>query len=411
MKWLIWFTALWLLPSLKTSGCTIFNATTKNTVLVGNNEDWNNLNNSIRFYPASDHKFGRMLFIINKNGYPFGGMNDQGLFFDWCALTRRSDIKFPADRETYKGTLCEKMLAECANVEEVIKLYRKYNDPWLYEGHMMAVDKSGASVIIEWGKDSLEIIRKEKAYQVLTNFTISDPGLAGWYPCRRYEIANQMLDTAKQYSRELFLNILNAVHQNGTYQTIYSEIYDLKQGTVNFYYMHRYDKAVIINLSQELGKGRRQFPVQDILSQLDLIDPLQKETPASDSVTFKWTGDADSYKLYCSEDPSFNGCDPVTIRSDQKDKSSFGFLFALPFILLILMGNQRKGKIITLLFLVAILTAPGCEKDMDDDIPVKSYSYTLAKLKPGTRYYWKIAACNRNGFVTESNTRYFNRGE
>jgi predicted choloylglycine hydrolase len=205
--------------------CTIFNSFDNNNVLIGNNEDYNDTNVSIRFYPASKGKFGRFLFKIDKNDYPFGGMNDQGLFFDWCSLPRRQDIKFPLGKKNYSGILCEKMLEECASVEEAINLYNNYNDPWLYEGHILVVDKTGASAVIEWGVNNLAIIKKTGHYQVLSNFNLTDPKLAGWYPCVRYNNATKMLDEATEYNLELYKQILNTVHQEGQYPTHLFQIF------------------------------------------------------------------------------------------------------------------------------------------------------------------------------------------
>jgi len=246
------------------SPCTIFTASQGDTVLVGNNEDYNDDNVSIDFYPAAKGKYGRMLLKIKRNGYPFGGMNDKGLFFDWCALPRRSDISFPKDKKTYKGILCEKMLAECATVDEAIELYNAYNDPWLYEGHIMIVDRSGESAVIEWGETELSIIRKTGNFQVLSNFNLTSPHLAGWYPCPRYDNAAKMLREAPEYSVGLLKKILDKVHQEGEYPTIHSEIYELGTGIVRVFLHHDFNAEVRINLRDELAKGRKTYILLDL---------------------------------------------------------------------------------------------------------------------------------------------------
>ncbi len=69
-------------------GCTIFNISNEDIILVGNNEDYN-LEANIWFIPPSDNKNGRVTFGWN-NGWSQGGMNDKGLFFDWAATTETS---------------------------------------------------------------------------------------------------------------------------------------------------------------------------------------------------------------------------------------------------------------------------------------------------------------------------------
>jgi len=71
-------------------GCTGFTASDGSNVLVGNNEDLSLLADpQLRIIPPSGNNYGRVVFYC-KWPYPFntgiysafGGMNDQGLFFD-----------------------------------------------------------------------------------------------------------------------------------------------------------------------------------------------------------------------------------------------------------------------------------------------------------------------------------------
>lgn len=254
----LWAICLSLLLCLgRVYPCTIFCAAEGASVLVGNNEDYSRGGTILEFYPAAGGRRGRMLFRVGKKGYPFGGMNDRGLFFDWCALPRRADIAFPKGGRRYRGTLCEKMLAECSTVEEAIELYRHYDDPWLYEGHMLVADRGGASAVIEWGQDSLAVIGRTGAFQVLSNFNLSSPNLPGWYPCPRYDAAAGMLAGAGRYTVELFRRTLEAAHQEGANPTIHSEIYELDKGIVHVYLNHDFSRELRIDLAAELRKGRK----------------------------------------------------------------------------------------------------------------------------------------------------------
>ncbi len=90
--------------------CTIFTAADEDTVLAGNNEDWKSENTRIWFTPAKDGKYGGVFFGF-RNGYPQGGMNEKGLFYDWAALSLRSDIVYSPDNKNYLHELDFKQIS------------------------------------------------------------------------------------------------------------------------------------------------------------------------------------------------------------------------------------------------------------------------------------------------------------
>jgi hypothetical protein len=65
--------------------CTAFMMAEGDVVLVGNNEDSKIPYTRVWFIPAEKDRFGRVYFGYD-NWYPQGGMNDQGLFFDYFSL-------------------------------------------------------------------------------------------------------------------------------------------------------------------------------------------------------------------------------------------------------------------------------------------------------------------------------------
>lgn len=106
------------------------------------------------------------------------------------------------------------------------------------------------SVIIEPGA----ILRKTGRYQVQTNFhqSLSVPE----YECERFEIATRMLKDARdRISLGLFRRILAATHEEQTYPTVYSNIYDLKRRVMYLYHFHNFENVVRIDLRAELKKG------------------------------------------------------------------------------------------------------------------------------------------------------------
>ena len=109
------------------SACTGFTASDENLVLVGSNEDWDNYNYNIRFFPPKDGKNGMMFFEIPFNDpaqeaeltiLPIAGMNDKGLWYDLyltpILLPENSSNKpyFTNSDYYYKDNLAEYLLSE-----------------------------------------------------------------------------------------------------------------------------------------------------------------------------------------------------------------------------------------------------------------------------------------------------------
>ncbi len=237
--------------------CTVFYAAEGNKILAGNNEDFLNAEAYIQFLPPKESKYGGIYFgFFYESGkmQPFGGVNEQGLFFDIASLNFVKLDKIP-DGEIYKENLIEKIMEECSSVEEVIKLVDKYSN-FLYatNAQIMFGDRFGNSVVFEGGN----VLGKEGSYQIMTNFRqIKEDFNNGNIPCGRYEIANNLLKESQEISKDLFQNILESVHQEGPYSTVYSNIYDLKNGIIYLYYFHNFFDEVTLDISKELIKGER----------------------------------------------------------------------------------------------------------------------------------------------------------
>jgi hypothetical protein len=123
-------------------------------------------------------------------------------------------------------------------------------------GQLLIGDSTGDSAIIE----PQAIIRKTGAYQVATNFFQSEVK-PEQRTDDRYRTAMGMFDKADTLSVDLFRDILNATHQEGDVNTLYSTIYDLKQGLIYLYYFHDFDHVVVLNLKDELAKGIHYYDI------------------------------------------------------------------------------------------------------------------------------------------------------
>lgn len=230
-------------------------------VLAGNNEDRNHTETIVQFIPATDDYYGRVIF--GYDDAPFqGGMNDQGLFIDGNALAPtgyRSDPNKP----TFGLNVIMSVLSTCATCEDAEAFFRKSNFPALNRARFPIADSSGASIVVEWGNGEVQIVKSDTWYQIATNFVISEVENSD-YPCWRYKAVDEILSESDSLSVDLIRNVLEKTHQEGRALTVYSNIYDLKNGLIYTYNLRNFNQFVVMNLSDELKKGRRRLELPEL---------------------------------------------------------------------------------------------------------------------------------------------------
>ena len=245
--------------------CTGFCVSQGDLVLVGNNEDWKNPFTKVWNEPAGDGKYGRVYFGFD-NFYPQGGMNEKGLVFDGFA-TGPHKVKDSLNKPTYGGNLMDKVMSECATVDEALKLFDKYNLEFLERAMFFVADENGDSAIIEGDK----IIRKNGKYQIVTNFYQSE-AKNGQIPCERYKIADAMLKEADDISVDLCKRVLAATHNEGQTPTVYSNVYDLKKRIVYLYHFHNFQNVMKIDLAEELKKDARRMDLPALFPRMYIAE-------------------------------------------------------------------------------------------------------------------------------------------
>jgi len=237
-------------------GCTIVMAARDGLVLVGNNEDRNHPKTIVMFLPPTETYFGRIVFGYDDAPVQ-GGMNDQGLFIDANALAPTGWKSDPA-KPTFRGNVMMVILGTCATCEDVKAFFEKSNVPALGRARFPVADRSGASLVVEYGQGRVQFVPSSAWYQIATNFVISNIS-DGNYPCWRYRAADKILSEAKELSRDLIRDVLEKTHQEGGSLTVYSNIYDLKNGMIRLYSLRDFKKAVVFDLAEELKKGQRRL--------------------------------------------------------------------------------------------------------------------------------------------------------
>lgn len=222
--------------------CTVLSESDGQKALFGNNEDWLEKDTYIWFVPASQNEYGRACLGF-ENAHPQGGINDQGLAIDWVAYKNATDDNLAPvldTKENYYGDINDALLGTCANVDDIIAFYQKYNDVNTGYATLYAADKFGASLKITWDHtaNDLVVTRSSAEFNSLGYGEIA---------------VNAMFIAQQTVSEAAVLDMLKASTQPEL--TLYSNIFDLSTGDISLYHNQSFDHAVKLNLFEELGKG------------------------------------------------------------------------------------------------------------------------------------------------------------
>jgi len=403
--------------------CTGVRANTSQGVLVGGNEDYITSYRDVivRVRPRTWDTYGYIGTGFERQEFFMMGINDQGLFLDMFSVPA-NNYQWVSDpnKLNYNGFLEEKMLQECANVDEAIDFFNRYNHPSMVQNRyqIFVADASGKSAVISWCHQ-IEVVESNDDYQVVTNFFLNHTGI-GWYPCWRYDTATQMMEDADDYSFELIREVLGSVHLNSNY----SQICNLTTGDIFIFYNHNFNEAVHINLNKELKKGRKDYLVADYLAQIELLSPDDRdEIPSVNQLTLEWQGlsGVDYYQLFISTDPNFTNCDPITFFT-HSFWGAFGFGIYFLFFNMGLKSLRRKINLVHLIriivFVVFIMlfclcrsASPYQNENSNSGSELQSYQLTVDDLQTGVTYYWKIAARVGKNMFCESKTCTFTLNE
>lgn len=263
-------------PDSTPNSCTIFTATSGGNVYFCNNEDYFTSQMRMWFFPASEGKYGKVLygFTYQHSFNPLGGMNDQGLSADENAVPYTPLKKDPNKSNYIRNNFFTRVLEVCATVNEVIDWIDDYNLVQLemYPCQVHFADKTGDAAVIGIGSDGhIKITRKSGDYLISTNFNLAQ----GRKPCWRYETAEKMLSVPHAATVDYYKSILKATSQGPQYpwSTKYSNINDLKNGLLYFFSPHNYDYYVIINLNEELSKGFHSYDILTLISREGGLPP------------------------------------------------------------------------------------------------------------------------------------------
>jgi hypothetical protein len=261
------------------TNCTVVYATDGSTALDGNNEDGRNPLTKIWFVPGEDGSYGSM-FVGYDDLVIQGGMNQAGLFFDGLAV-REVDVPAKPGKPTYTGqSVLADVLSECDSVPCVLGRFDGVSMPGNWNGQYLFGDRFGDSAIIE----PLTVTLMSDRFQVATNFFQSEIPPTERTDSR-YLTATRMFASADAVSADLIRDVLDATHQEGTAETVYSTVYELQSKVVHVFYFHEFAADVTLDLGAELAKGVHGYNMSDLFGSnqaaADYAAPIREQVSAA----------------------------------------------------------------------------------------------------------------------------------
>ena len=247
---LFFLLAICLCASASIHACTIFVLTDTNRALFCNNEDVDETKNRIWFIPSGTKRYGCAFVGQAGNQWAQGGLNTEGLAFDWVAGAHEKWTQRSQKKKTPRGNPAERMLEICSTVEEAIAFFQTHKEPSFSYANILVADHTGESVIIGAKDNRLQIERRSCS--------------------RGFGYGGRVLATMLPQNGEPTVAnagaILSACRQG--YGTKYSNVFDLKCGEIFLFLFPDHPDPVRLNLAFELTKDRHYYDMREIKEEL-----------------------------------------------------------------------------------------------------------------------------------------------
>lgn len=254
--------------------CTIVSGVDSDEVTwAGNNEDmFFHFDTSIEVLPRSEGRIGAFVVTYN-DGFPQGGVNEKGLFFDFNALPqvgieRYRDWDGKSDIPEGLNPIFD-MIQRFDNVPDALNYLDQYRWEPMLAAQMHIADARGNLAVFAG-----DGICWKKRYQVSTNFRVctgsveqklEDNPVGRW----RYPIADTTLKSGVTF--DSIKATLKNTAQPKMVSTIYSFITNLDTTDTHFYYGADFDNAYTFNVSELVNKGKAKYLMRDIFADAPLV--------------------------------------------------------------------------------------------------------------------------------------------
>jgi hypothetical protein len=267
-------TASLLLPG-PLAACSVFSLAIGGNVIVGNNNDNTySLNMLLHVTPNRDGYFGRVCVSMETTpGWVPTGMkcvNEKGLAITHANVPR-TDTPYDPDKPQLQHNFLEKIVAECATVKQAVAMLRAYSmppNPHAAHVHLMLIDPSGDSAIVEWVDGEVKAIPRSGPWQIMTNTLISKPSPTEG-PNSRLNRGRRLLAEIKEASTANAVSVLKEISIHGRYKgdevgSVESVVFDLTGRKVHLYYKRDFDHPLTLDLDEELEKGARTVELRKL---------------------------------------------------------------------------------------------------------------------------------------------------
>lgn len=253
------------------SACSMYKLTVQGKTMVGNNEDSWGQDARIWFEKATKDKFGAIYVGYARKVLPDGGMNEYGLTFDAFTMPHKRNMpeKDP-NKKDFGYAHMKVVMQQCKTVDEVYNFLSKLNlhvlngSPIFNGGMFLFVDKTGRYLVVE----AEQLIFGNDDKFLLANFSFADTKDVSTIKMERYcngvtFLKNKELDTNLSFCEALSdtMSVNRAKVGDGT---LYTTIYDLKEGLTHIYFYHDFTKSITFDLKEELAKGNHEFALAEL---------------------------------------------------------------------------------------------------------------------------------------------------
>jgi hypothetical protein len=241
-------------------------------LLGGNNDTSYSTQLKLRVVPSHDDLFGRVCVSMDvvPAWTPVGldCMNDRGLAMVHANVPA-APTPYDPDKPQFRHNFLEKIVSECANVKQAVAMIQAYSLPAEHNAfiHIMMVDASGDSAVVEWVDGGVKVIRRDGNAQFMTNHLLSKPETAGG-PKSRYARGSLLVPTLEATPPGV-VALLKEVSQGAIWKgnevgTLHSNIWDVKDRKLYLYYKRDFDHPLVFSLDEELGKGAHTLELKDL---------------------------------------------------------------------------------------------------------------------------------------------------
>jgi hypothetical protein len=266
------FVAACMLAPSALLACSAVTIAFDGKIVLGSNDD-NQETVKLSITPARDGLFGRICIVRDTvpGWTPFAlrCMNDQGV-----ALTMASvpETKTPYDpaKPHFRHNFLERIASEAENVNQVVSMVRAYTLPEQHGAyvHMMVADRSGDSAVIEWVDNEVRVLRRDGAFQVMTNSFLSkvDPSPN---PKTRLSRGSLIAGGAKEASIASVAAVLkemtvHAMFHGKEVSTNESVAWDLTSRKIAVFFKRDFDHPLYLDLDAEMANGARLIELEKL---------------------------------------------------------------------------------------------------------------------------------------------------